>query len=1160
MIAVPQLADTHAIQYAAISANGALAATSSRSYTVVWDVEAGRQVRHERGLWKIALENEGRALLLGWKDLKLCVRPRWECTTLAVPAPNPKNGWLFDHMGFSPSGRHAWAYREDDSSVIIDVGTASVRRIRGHIVAITDQSDGGMTVFFVEPGGGDYLLFASRSSPGSPTIRDQLAGGGGIATPDGPIPVLVDASAISPDGKALVIVTSFGTTLFDTTQHETPVKLGESTPRDIAFDGDNVLLATQASGEITNEIEIYDRRGHRVGAPAGKFLAMNGRATLADDYTVTTPTKTTKLEVSGGSPDYTFDTTPDGRNLLLDVRGRVWLWDLTDPRGALQANLGRPATADPETLAQFADGAAVIAAGPDLRRWDPEEDRVEIAPGSATSRGNVIAISSDSSLVFRADGNGSQIGTIWTLPALRTKETLVIPNAPADGVHEVVTTAAFSKSGRRLITGSTSGAARVWDVATGRQIARLDHPFAVVQVLAETDDRVITTDESGGGQYPHESEPSPRVWSIPTRGLPRLERWMGRHLNATSRDGSRMVVDDWVLDGGGHRLWQLPAIPSSVVAFADDDQRVAVADSANPMDPDLYSTPFGPDHAPVAVHVFANAQEIDTIPMEDLDLISLKFAGPYLLLGIDADRILHIWRTCNHERGCHRDAPAEICRVLVTTQGWLAVDALGRYDTSDFDALSKLAWTLSDKPFAPMPADMFIRDFYVPGLVSKLVTTALPTRTLVPPPPLPPDMATIDRSVPTVKIESVIPATSPACTGDTCPPPRVRVELDVSAEAGGTREAFDVRLLRDGNLTAELPVGEATHGNALAQWQAATRVELDANGHRKLEVEVPLAATHSTTELSAYAFNASRLKGPTSRLTYQLPAPAKHVRPRAFVVVVGVASSGPDLAPLTWAPVDALEMMRLLTSALSGTYRVVPIVMVSDTPATRGTHGPCARKRVIRPTLAGIHAVLAALGGAPPAGDVPTQEIELPCLAEASTTLPEALTPDDVLFVYVSAHGVSDQGEFSIVGEGGERIAASQLAVWMRAVQSDHVTVILDTCDSEKAIAGAEFRPGPLGDFTFGQLAFDKSMRILAASGANQDAVDSARVGGSLLVDALRQELARERTITIGELLRGATHAVPALFRQLRIAGQVQRPVVFDYGRNVDDVELEGNP
>ena len=86
------------------------------------------------------------------------------------------------------------------------------------------------------------------------------------------------------------------------------------------------------------------------------------------------------------------------------------------------------------------------------------------------------------------------------------------------------------------------------------------------------------------------------------------------------------------------------------------------------------------------------------------------------------------------------------------------------------------------------------------------------------------------------------------------------------------------------------------------------------------------------------------------------------------------------------------------------------------------------------------------------------------------------------------------------------------------------------------------FKPGPMGDRGLGQLAYDKGMQILAATQADNVALESERLGQGLLTYALVQEGLKGRKaapdgngpITIKPWLRYAEKRVPELYEDIR--------------------------
>ena len=67
------------------------------------------------------------------------------------------------------------------------------------------------------------------------------------------------------------------------------------------------------------------------------------------------------------------------------------------------------------------------------------------------------------------------------------------------------------------------------------------------------------------------------------------------------------------------------------------------------------------------------------------------------------------------------------------------------------------------------------------------------------------------------------------------------------------------------------------------------------------------------------------------------------------------------------------------------------------------------------------------------------------------------------------------------------------------------MVMIVDACHSAAGVPEG-FKPGPMGDRGLGQLAYDKGMRILAATQANDVALESGQIGQGLLTYALVED------------------------------------------------------
>ena len=208
-------------------------------------------------------------------------------------------------------------------------------------------------------------------------------------------------------------------------------------------------------------------------------------------------------------------------------------------------------------------------------------------------------------------------------------------------------------------------------------------------------------------------------------------------------------------------------------------------------------------------------------------------------------------------------------------------------------------------------------------------------------------------------------------------------------------------------------------------------------------------------------------------------------------------------------------------------------------------------------------------------------------------------TPDDLVVLSFSGHGYTDaHGVLYLlpydVGEGRSEVAeilsrcisTSELSAWLRHVDAGELALVVDACHSAAAIEQGEFKPGPLGSHGLGQLAYDKGMRVLAGSQADDVAVESYKIKQGLLTYALVRDgleqhcAAREGVVTLGGLLAYAAERVPSLYSEVLSgevkdaagaaaknvgavrprAGQasdVQKPELFDYDRTNRDIVLD---
>ena len=497
-----------------------------------------------------------------------------------------------------------------------------------------------------------------------------------------------------------------------------------------------------------------------------------------------------------------------------------------------------------------------------------------------------------------------------------------------------------------------------------------------------------------------------------------------------------------------------------------------------------------------------------------------------------------------------------LARLITFDDGdWAVVADDGRYDASDPADLPGLSWVMPDEPTEPVPVSIFFREYYEPGLLPRLLAgEALP--------PVP-SIADVDRGQPRVEVSAINP-------GDEG---HVNVTVDVSRAAA--TGVGDVKLFRDGRLVGlDERMGRPGSGAGRRDaWQVVfPNIALPTSGA-------------DFVEFSAYAFNADGVKSETHRLSYTLPATEPRLR-RAFVIAVGVNAYENRSWDLRYAADDARASGSIIARHLeaSDAFDEVHLVsLIAERDPSGVAVGSAAR--------ADLLAVLEVLAGE--SGD-PARLATIPGAASL-----DKARPDDLVYLAFSGHGMSgDDGLFHLflsdIGTGEARVVndallsrtldSDLLARHLLQVDAGDFVMVIDACNAAASVEGGGFKPGPMGSRGLGQLAYDKAMRVLAASQAEAAALESDRLKHGMLTFAMLREgleggaadrAPEDRAVSLSEMLDYGVSRVPLLYEDLRDgtftpqgrghldmfgAGEpppsVQRPSLFDFSRGGGEVRM----
>jgi len=1006
---------------------------------------------------------------------------------------------------FSPDGRHVLTASYDGSARLWDPATGEevfrfVDESGALPSSVSFSSDGRR--FVVGQMGGPTRLFDRETGEELLSLMPEIAGG--------------PHAAISRDASQIITAgVSPGLQLWSAGTGELLTTFGTETPPlngAIAFspEGDRVFAGhtdglVRAWDLATGEV-VQTFRGHTGGVSA-LGLSLDGSVLMTTSQTdglaiVWDVESTTERHRWGGGGGHLWAAamSADGTRVLGGSVIALTLWDATD--GSVEQQLEGFSNRI-SNVGFSADGRRILVSdlGFGVHLWNQEagtRDTRLIGMDAAFARDTAITV------VVSPSGEASVYDA--------TVDTLIGQFSTGSGV---ITAFAVARDGTLLATNAAGQPAiRLWDAEAGTELQSLlssaDESVSALTFLPAGDRLVV----AGVGV---------RVWDLESGTSPTwIEDVVALDIEAFP-DGRRVVTC------GGERVQVIDLETGEVRTFEGHTDFV----NAVAVSPDgLLAASVGDDRT-VRLWDVATGEAILVMTGHTDRIVDVDFSpdGRHLITGSD-DGTARIWDLASG---------AELASLVAFTDGsWVTLAPDGRFDTDDLEGIRGVHWVMPDAPFTPLPIEIFMRDYFEPRLVGRLMAgEELP--------PVP-DLAALNRVQPRVELVSA------EVTVDAVASLIVRVsEGEGFARVGGdstrvTSGAQDLRLFRDGQLVA---------------WKDGVQ-SLEADGTTAIRfdgIALPRRERFDSITFTAYAFNDDRVKSATATISVQVPSGVTTRKGRAHVVTVGVDSYESPVWDLRFAAADAWLLSRDLEARLaaSGAFEdVVTVPLVS-------AHEP---SETTLATKASIRAVLEALAGL----EVPP---ELRSRIPGGDLLRKA-TPDDLVFLSFSAHGYRDpDGTFylfpSDIGSDAEKrvtpelleraISSEELAGWLRSVDAGEMILVVDACHSAAAVEGAGFKPGPMGSRGLGQLAYDKGMRVLAASQAEDVALESDLINQGLLTYALVRDGLEARqaddppadgAITLSEWLRYGVQRVPSLYVEVQ-EGEIQT-----FGVSGRSVEIGG--
>lgn len=523
--------------------------------------------------------------------------------------------------------------------------------------------------------------------------------------------------------------------------------------------------------------------------------------------------------------------------------------------------------------------------------------------------------------------------------------------------------------------------------------------------------------------------------------------------------------------------------------------------------------------------------------------------------------------------------------VLLTThffadQGYVAALPDGRYDTNLGPDSESFRWVMPDRPFESLSPQTFMRDYYMPGLTEAIMTCSYirDCDTVIPPPK---PIAQLNRILPLVEIVKVE-------TGETPDEAVVLVKVtenrDTAAPDGKSSGVYDLRLFRDYRFAAHTPDNQDLEPqDELADWRVHNKlVDDDAKPgdgiyEKTFRVRLPSAADANKPVFTAYAFNEDRVKSETAIYTDYVRPDMQPFQPRAFVISIGIDAYDEKRLKLDYAAADA-QLINDQVADIPG-YEMRRMVVAAKDGSD------------VKPTADAINMIMAMLAGF-------DREEGLKILAANGIdgSALDLSSPDDLIIISFSGHGWADkQRNFFLLptdaawpeGEDGSGephphtlVNMDEMTMWLRVMDAADIVLIIDACHAGASVNTPNFKPGPLGDKGLGQLAYDKGIKILVATQAEDVAFEDSKLRHGLLTYALAGpdeglvqadgflDGSLDDRISLDEWINYPIYRLPTLNDDARITGgsevegssfrfpgrveqvfrKIQQPTLFDYG------------
>jgi WD40 repeat protein len=1124
-----QTGHSREVNSVALSPDGKILASGSLDYIVkLWDVQSGKELRALSGnpspvnvVYSVAFSPNGSLLAAGYwdKTIKLWdVQSGKEIRTLIG---HTSEVWA---IAFSPDGKTLASGSWDKTIKLWDVQSGKEQQtFSGHkaeIYSIAFSPDG--------------KVLASGSDDKTIKLWD-IHSAQELKTFSG-ITGEIKSLAFSPDGKVLV---SGGN---DKTISLWDVATGKK------------LKTLSGHAYSINSIAF---------SPDGNILASAGSYKTIKLWDATTGAELRSLNVGNASVK-SIVFSSDGKTLISACGNTIKFWNVQTEK-ELKTFSGHSfdiwATA-------FSPDGEVLAIGSDdktVKLWDSQTGKKLKILSGHSSHVWLLAFSPNGKLLASLAGDLDKTVKLWDVETGKELRTF-----------SESTCFAFSPDGKMLAVGSQDKSIKLLHLQTQKELKiSTGYKSEIRRVVFSPDSKMLVSggfakvslwDVQTGGELRSFTGITTQVWTVEISPD-------GKMLAAGCDDH---VIKLWNLQTGvelqsleGHTgaVWQVAFSPDSKTLASRSGNslikmwNVVTGKERNSFDLNNSST-TRQVHAIVPALYHNSAYE----PVTPDNKYQIKIEdGKLNLYDIQSEALL-------------------VSLIALDRDDWAVVDSAGRFETNKDlgNKIEGLHWILPEDSFMPLPLELFMREYYEPNLLQRAFNDEKFSKVR--------DLSKLNLAQPKVEITGIsLPDTNNVVTI------LVKVEngeRDVIREGKKIKQisgVYDLHVFRDQCLVQIAPSESVTDlarippdfnlEQEIPLWRTATRILASEDKSPKtlsFKVKLPKGRDASKVEFTAYAFNEDRIKSDTAKGEWSseqisvLPK-AQSIKPKVYLISVGINETGNPKWTLNYANKDARELQKVLGDKLEAQQRfdIVRIALISE--KINNTFSYQASKENIK-------AIFDLLAG---------RNVKRSILASIPAFKKLQLsTPDDVIIMTFASHGYTDDnGRFYLVPSGirysnggiveSSLISSEDISFWMKDVEASNMFMIFDSCYSAN-FTGKDFKPGPMGSRGLGQLAYNKKIRILTA--AREKAYETSDLKMSVLSYVLLKKGIEEReanfnpaddnTITFQEWMEYAAKEVPIFYKDPNSVGIpqqtlqskekdfLQKPYLFDFVRDGTDLEI----